>query len=108
MQVKIEMPVHVHEKHHILFTFYHISCEVSNKAGTKKREGAESLGKSLCVCVSIPLRKRFRACVCVTHSVCVCVYTSGLLLGSPSEGGQDAVHGAPAARVCHPARWLPV
>ncbi|XP_046904810.1 LOW QUALITY PROTEIN: dedicator of cytokinesis protein 11 [Hypomesus transpacificus] len=42
-EVKIEMPVHVHEKHHILFTFYHISCEVSNKAGTKKREGAESL-----------------------------------------------------------------
>ncbi|XP_028984010.2 dedicator of cytokinesis protein 11 isoform X2 [Betta splendens] len=42
-EVKIELPVHVHEKHHILFTFYHISCESSSKASTKKREGVESL-----------------------------------------------------------------
>ncbi|XP_036403695.1 dedicator of cytokinesis protein 11 [Megalops cyprinoides] len=38
-EIKIELPVHIHEKHHILFTFYHISCEFS----TKKREGVESL-----------------------------------------------------------------
>uniref|UniRef100_A0A3Q3IIJ0 Dedicator of cytokinesis 11 n=1 Tax=Monopterus albus TaxID=43700 RepID=A0A3Q3IIJ0_MONAL len=38
-EVKIELPVHVHEKHHIFFTFYHISCEPSSK----KREGVESL-----------------------------------------------------------------
>uniref|UniRef100_A0A8D3BQ59 Dedicator of cytokinesis 11 n=1 Tax=Scophthalmus maximus TaxID=52904 RepID=A0A8D3BQ59_SCOMX len=37
-EVKIELPVHVHEKHHILFTFYHISCESSSKASSKKRE----------------------------------------------------------------------
>uniref|UniRef100_A0A8C2ZAR9 Dedicator of cytokinesis 11 n=1 Tax=Cyclopterus lumpus TaxID=8103 RepID=A0A8C2ZAR9_CYCLU len=42
-EVKIELPVHVHEKHHILFTFYHISCESSSKAGGKRREGVESL-----------------------------------------------------------------
>ncbi|KAM3857704.1 dedicator of cytokinesis protein 11 [Diretmus argenteus] len=42
-EVKMELPVHVHEKHHILFTFYHISCEFSSKASTKKREGVESL-----------------------------------------------------------------
>uniref|UniRef100_A0A673C5W8 Dedicator of cytokinesis 11 n=1 Tax=Sphaeramia orbicularis TaxID=375764 RepID=A0A673C5W8_9TELE len=42
-EVKIELPVHVHEKHHILFTFYHISCESSTKASSKKREGVESL-----------------------------------------------------------------
>lgn len=54
LQVKIELPVHVHDKHHILFTFYHISCESSSKASSKKREGVESLGKSdgnQCVCV---------------------------------------------------------
>ncbi|KAL4631188.1 dedicator of cytokinesis protein 11 [Arapaima gigas] len=38
-EVKIELPVHVHNKHHILFTFYHISCEFS----TKKKDGVESL-----------------------------------------------------------------
>lgn len=42
-EVKIELPVHVHERHHILFTFYHVSCESSNKASSKKREGVESL-----------------------------------------------------------------
>ncbi|KAJ8008347.1 hypothetical protein DPEC_G00103890 [Dallia pectoralis] len=42
-EVKIELPVHIHEKHHVLFTFYHISCEISAKTSTKKREGVESL-----------------------------------------------------------------
>ncbi|XP_051505801.1 dedicator of cytokinesis protein 11-like isoform X2 [Myxocyprinus asiaticus] len=42
-EIKIELPVHVHEKHHILFTFYHISCELGNKTTTKKREGVETL-----------------------------------------------------------------
>ncbi|XP_069015259.1 dedicator of cytokinesis protein 11 isoform X1 [Embiotoca jacksoni] len=42
-EVKIELPVHMHEKHHILFTFYHISCESSSKASSKKRDGVESL-----------------------------------------------------------------
>ncbi|XP_057201604.1 dedicator of cytokinesis protein 11 [Triplophysa rosa] len=42
-EIKIELPVHIHEKHHILFTFYHISCELSNKTTTKKREAVETL-----------------------------------------------------------------
>uniref|UniRef100_A0A8B9LHQ9 Dedicator of cytokinesis 11 n=1 Tax=Astyanax mexicanus TaxID=7994 RepID=A0A8B9LHQ9_ASTMX len=42
-EIKIELPGHVHEKHHILFTFFHISCELSNKASSKKREGVETL-----------------------------------------------------------------
>lgn len=50
-QIKIELPVHVHEKHHILFTFYHISCELGNKTTTKKRDGVETLGEWVSVCV---------------------------------------------------------
>uniref|UniRef100_A0A672SLI4 Dedicator of cytokinesis protein 11-like n=1 Tax=Sinocyclocheilus grahami TaxID=75366 RepID=A0A672SLI4_SINGR len=42
-EIKIELPVHVHEKHHVLFTFYHISCELGNKTTTKKRDGVETL-----------------------------------------------------------------
>ncbi|XP_029941192.1 dedicator of cytokinesis protein 11 isoform X2 [Salarias fasciatus] len=42
-EVKLELPVHVHEKHHLLFTFYHVSCESGSKAGGKKRDGVESL-----------------------------------------------------------------
>lgn len=63
VQVKIELPVHVHEKHHILFTFYHISCEISTKTSTKKREGVLSLGKTrsgVCVCFYF-----WRVCVCM-------------------------------------------
>lgn len=53
VQVKLELPVHVHEKHHILFTFYHISCESSSKASGKKKDGVESLGRSshFCPCM---------------------------------------------------------
>ncbi|RVE60178.1 hypothetical protein OJAV_G00178310 [Oryzias javanicus] len=42
-EVKLELPVHVHEKHHILFSFYHISCESSSKASSKKKDSVESL-----------------------------------------------------------------
>ncbi|XP_048400109.2 dedicator of cytokinesis protein 11 isoform X2 [Stegostoma tigrinum] len=41
-EIKIELPVHLHEKHHLLFTFYHISCEINTKGTTKKRENIES------------------------------------------------------------------
>ncbi|XP_069049551.1 dedicator of cytokinesis protein 11 isoform X4 [Lepisosteus oculatus] len=42
-EIKIELPIHLHEKHHVLFTFYHISCEYNSKTSTKKRDGVESL-----------------------------------------------------------------
>uniref|UniRef100_H2ZTS2 Dedicator of cytokinesis 11 n=1 Tax=Latimeria chalumnae TaxID=7897 RepID=H2ZTS2_LATCH len=41
-EVKIELPIHLHQKHHLLFTFYHISCDIVNKGTTKKREAVES------------------------------------------------------------------
>ncbi|XP_017282313.1 dedicator of cytokinesis protein 9 isoform X4 [Kryptolebias marmoratus] len=30
-EIKIELPTQLHEKHHLLFTFYHISCENNSK-----------------------------------------------------------------------------
>uniref|UniRef100_UPI00398F1DC7 dedicator of cytokinesis protein 11-like isoform X1 n=2 Tax=Pristiophorus japonicus TaxID=55135 RepID=UPI00398F1DC7 len=41
-EIKIELPVHLHEKHHLLFSFYHISCDINSKGTTKKRENIES------------------------------------------------------------------
>ncbi|XP_041051229.1 dedicator of cytokinesis protein 11 isoform X1 [Carcharodon carcharias] len=41
-EIKIELPVHLHEKHHLLFTFYHISCDINTKGTTKKPENIES------------------------------------------------------------------
>ncbi|KAL2102932.1 hypothetical protein ACEWY4_002100 [Coilia grayii] len=37
-EIKIELPTQLHEKHHLLFTFYHISCD----SNTKKRDVVET------------------------------------------------------------------
>lgn len=44
-QFKIELPTQLNEKHHLLFTFCHISCDTNSKASTKKREQVETQGK---------------------------------------------------------------
>ncbi|XP_053295467.1 dedicator of cytokinesis protein 9 isoform X2 [Pleuronectes platessa] len=41
-EFKIELPTQLHEKHHLLFTLYHVSCENNSKASTKKRELVET------------------------------------------------------------------
>uniref|UniRef100_A0A8B9R9L3 Dedicator of cytokinesis 9 n=1 Tax=Astyanax mexicanus TaxID=7994 RepID=A0A8B9R9L3_ASTMX len=41
-EFKIELPTQLNEKHHLLFTFYHVSCDSNSKASTKKREQVET------------------------------------------------------------------
>uniref|UniRef100_A0A7M4EHW7 Dedicator of cytokinesis 11 n=1 Tax=Crocodylus porosus TaxID=8502 RepID=A0A7M4EHW7_CROPO len=41
-EIKIELPIHLHQKHHLLFTFYHVSCEINTKATTKKQDTVET------------------------------------------------------------------
>uniref|UniRef100_A0A8D2LWJ5 Dedicator of cytokinesis 9 n=1 Tax=Varanus komodoensis TaxID=61221 RepID=A0A8D2LWJ5_VARKO len=41
-EVKIELPTQLHEKHHLLFTFYHVSCDSSSKGTTKKKDMIET------------------------------------------------------------------
>ncbi|XP_036396561.1 dedicator of cytokinesis protein 9-like [Megalops cyprinoides] len=41
-EIKIELPAQLHEKHHLLFTFYHVSCDSNSKASTKKRDLVET------------------------------------------------------------------
>uniref|UniRef100_A0A8D0GN81 Dedicator of cytokinesis 9 n=1 Tax=Sphenodon punctatus TaxID=8508 RepID=A0A8D0GN81_SPHPU len=41
-EVKIELPTQLHEKHHLLFTFYHVSCDNSSKGSTKKKDIVEA------------------------------------------------------------------
>ena len=45
-QFKLELPTQLNEKHHLLFTFYHISCDSNSKASTKKRDLVESQGRN--------------------------------------------------------------
>nr|XP_020657235.1 dedicator of cytokinesis protein 9 isoform X5 [Pogona vitticeps] len=41
-EVKIELPTQLHEKHHLLFSFYHVSCDSSSKGTTKKKDIIET------------------------------------------------------------------
>ncbi|XP_039673850.1 dedicator of cytokinesis protein 9-like isoform X4 [Perca fluviatilis] len=41
-EFKIELPTQLHEKHHLLFTFHHVSCDSNSKASTKKRDLVET------------------------------------------------------------------
>uniref|UniRef100_A0A8C4ZYD1 Dedicator of cytokinesis 9 n=1 Tax=Gadus morhua TaxID=8049 RepID=A0A8C4ZYD1_GADMO len=41
-EFKIELPTQLHERHHLLFTFYHVSCDSNSKASTKKRDMVET------------------------------------------------------------------
>ncbi|TKS67193.1 Dedicator of cytokinesis protein 9 [Collichthys lucidus] len=41
-EYKIELPTQLHDKHHLLFTFYHVSCDSNSKASTKKRDMVET------------------------------------------------------------------
>ncbi|XP_056663126.1 dedicator of cytokinesis protein 10 isoform X8 [Monodelphis domestica] len=41
-EVKIELPTQLHEKHHILFSFYHITCDINAKSNAKKKEALET------------------------------------------------------------------
>ncbi|KAL3207344.1 hypothetical protein MRX96_039707 [Rhipicephalus microplus] len=36
-EVKVMLPLELHEQHHLLFTFYHVSCDVAK--GAKRKEG---------------------------------------------------------------------
>ncbi|XP_040599241.1 dedicator of cytokinesis protein 9 isoform X1 [Mesocricetus auratus] len=42
-EVKIELPTQLHEKHHLLFTFFHVSCDNSTKGSTKRKDAVETL-----------------------------------------------------------------
>lgn len=33
-EVKLRLPIHLTTKHHLLFTFYHVSCEINKKKDT--------------------------------------------------------------------------
>ncbi|NXI38209.1 DOC11 protein, partial [Galbula dea] len=41
-EIKIELPIHLHQKHHLLFTFYHVSCEINTKTTSKKQDTIET------------------------------------------------------------------
>uniref|UniRef100_A0A2K6T8T3 Dedicator of cytokinesis 9 n=1 Tax=Saimiri boliviensis boliviensis TaxID=39432 RepID=A0A2K6T8T3_SAIBB len=43
-EIKIELPTQLHEKHHLLLTFFHVSCDNSSKGSTKKRDVVETQG----------------------------------------------------------------
>ncbi|KAM9318239.1 dedicator of cytokinesis protein 10 isoform 3-T3 [Pholidichthys leucotaenia] len=41
-EVKIELPTQLHEKHHLLFSFYHVTCDINAKTNAKRKETLET------------------------------------------------------------------
>ncbi|KAF7692741.1 hypothetical protein HF521_010351 [Silurus meridionalis] len=41
-EVKIELPTQLHEKHHLLFSFFHVTCDINAKTNSKKKEALET------------------------------------------------------------------
>uniref|UniRef100_A0A3Q2P1E8 Dedicator of cytokinesis 10 n=1 Tax=Fundulus heteroclitus TaxID=8078 RepID=A0A3Q2P1E8_FUNHE len=41
-EVKIELPIQLHEKHHLLFSFYHVTCDINAKTSSKRKEALET------------------------------------------------------------------
>ncbi|KAK1790469.1 hypothetical protein P4O66_014004 [Electrophorus voltai] len=41
-EVKIELPIQLQEKHHLLFSFYHVTCDINAKTSSKKKEALET------------------------------------------------------------------
>ncbi|KAF4109275.1 hypothetical protein G5714_010348 [Onychostoma macrolepis] len=41
-EFKIELPAQLTDRHHLLFTLYHISCDSNSKASTKRRDQVET------------------------------------------------------------------
>lgn len=45
-QAKIELPTQLHEKHHLLFSFYHVTCDINAKTNAKRKESLETPGEA--------------------------------------------------------------
>ncbi|XP_061575352.1 dedicator of cytokinesis protein 10 isoform X7 [Cololabis saira] len=41
-EVKLELPTQLHEKHHLLFSFYHVTCDINAKTSSKRKETLET------------------------------------------------------------------
>ncbi|XP_077421724.1 dedicator of cytokinesis protein 10 isoform X2 [Vanacampus margaritifer] len=41
-EVKMELPTQLHEKHHLLFSFYHVTCDINAKTNAKRKEALET------------------------------------------------------------------
>lgn len=97
-QVKIELPTHLHEKHHLLFSFYHVTCDINAKTSSKKKEALETPGISISYQTSgtkmhikpnYPLLCMLKCLSALT--ICLCVlyvglYYSGLCMAASFEG----------------------
>ncbi|MFT7803755.1 dedicator of cytokinesis protein 10 isoform X2 [Arapaima gigas] len=85
-EVKIELPMQLHDKHHLLFSFYHVTCDINAKTNAKKKEALETpVGYAW-----LPILKEGRP-VSQEHSIPVsCNLPPGYLLAKDSGSGKNA------------------
>ncbi|XP_017351321.1 dedicator of cytokinesis protein 10 isoform X4 [Ictalurus punctatus] len=87
-EVKIELPTQLHEKHHLLFSFFHVTCDINAKTSSKKKEALETpVGYAW-----LPLLKDGRLTSQEFNVPVSCTLPTGYLLikeSSSSKNGSD-------------------
>ncbi|KAJ8280350.1 hypothetical protein GJAV_G00053510 [Gymnothorax javanicus] len=84
-EVKIELPTHLHDKHHLLFSFYHVTCDINAKTNAKKKEALETpVGYAW-----LPLLKEGRLSSREYNIPVSCVLPQGYLLTKEPGAGKN-------------------
>lgn len=115
-QVKIELPTQLHEKHHLLFSFYHVTCDINAKTNAKRKETLETPGE-LVVDLELQLSEAFimqqlilrLVLSTVQYSVfciCVCLFSRVFLAASPQRR-PPVISGVQHLCLLQPAAWIP-
>lgn len=94
-QIKIELPTQLHEKHHLLFTFYHVSCD----SNSKKKDPVETPGNLQLLALS---RSK-----CLTRCLLLYFTHSGFSVAASAEGRQSHHERAAPPRSGPPSCQVP-
>lgn len=106
LQVKIELPTHLHEKHHLLFSFYHVTCDINAKTNSKRKETLETPGEILVVfqpvVVVVVIFLPF-----IQYFFCLFCLFSGIFLAASAQRRPCVISGVQHPRLLQPASWIP-
>lgn len=101
-QVKIELPIQLHEKHHLLFSFYHVTCDINAKTNAKRKEALETPGEPglSITCIIILQFVLCLVCSTIQHSLLsTCVCFSGVFLAPPPQRRPSVISGVQHPRL---------
>lgn len=103
-QVKIELPIQLHEKHHLLFSFYHVTCDINAKTSSKRKEALETPGETV-------LKSESGYGITLVRSYALkkiyVLFVSGVFLAAYTERRSSVISGVQHSCLLQPASWIP-